>query len=214
MIKLTKLECPDTLSQNKEKWTKEYMSYIEKGQPPPESVATRYNHSDIKSTVKKETYGKCAYCESYVQHVYPGDIEHIKPKSKYPKLIFEWENLTYVCWQCNHSKLDQYDEDCPPINPYIEDPGDFLIAVRAYIHHRRGNERGRYTKELLKLNRPPLLEDRRRKISKLKIILDRYAGETDETTKKALLSEIKFEIADDKEYSFCKRSVFDQMANP
>jgi len=190
------------------------MSYIEKGQRPPESVATRYNHSDIKSTLKKETYGKCAYCESYVQHVYPGDIEHIKPKSKYPKLIFEWENLTYVCWQCNHNKLDQYDEDCPPINPYMEDPGDFLIALGAFIYHRPANVRGRLTGILLELNRPSLVEARGKRIDALRTLLDRYAVQKNETIKKALLTEIRVEIADDKEYSFCLKSIFGLMANP
>ena len=214
MIKLTKLECPDILSQNKARWTNELMSYIDRGEKPPSHIVNRYNRPEVKSVIKKETYRKCIYCESYIEHVHAGDIEHIKPKAKYPRLTFEWENLTYVCRECNRRKSDEHDEDCPPINPYMEDPGDFLIALRAYICHRPGSERGELTKTLLELNRPPLLEARGRKIYALRMLLDKYAIATNAIIKEALLSQIKAEIADDKEYSFCLRSVFDQMASP
>ena len=213
MIKLTKLECPDILRENKDQWTAELMCYFDKGKKPPESVRTRYNDPNIKSVIKKETHGKCAYCESYIGHMYPGDIEHIKPKSKskYPHLTFEWENLTYVCWQCNHNKLDTYDEKCPPINPYVDDPGNFLVALHAYIHHIPGSERGELTEIMLALNRPELLERRLEKITALRVLLDKYANTANEMIRKSLLSQMEIDIAEDKEYSFCLKSVFEQM---
>jgi len=214
MIKLTKLECLDILLRNKERWTAEYMSYIDREEKPPRSLATRYNRSEIKSALEKETYGKCAYCESHVKPVAFGDIEHIKPKSKYPYLTFEWENLTYVCQVCNVNKRDEYDEICPPINPYIEEPSNFFLALDAYIHHRPGNERGKRTERLLQLNRPSLLEGRRRSIKELKRLLKWYTRETRETERKLLLTEIETRIAKDKEYSFCLKSVFAREANP
>lgn len=211
MIKLTKLECPDILRKNKDQWTAKLMSYIDEGGKPPESVKTRYNDPNIKSVIKKETHGKCAYCESYIGHVYPGDVEHIKPKSKYPRLTFEWKNLTYVCWQCNNNKHDKYDETCPPINPYIDDPGSFLVALYVYIYHIPGSERGELTEIMLDLNRPELLEKRRKKIDDLRVMLDNYANHANEDIKRYLLSQIEIQIAEDKEYSFCLKSVFEQM---
>ncbi len=66
----------------------------------------------------------------------------------------------------------------------------------------------------MELNRPPLLEARDRRIDSLGMLLDRYATAANATIKEALLSQVKAKIADDKEYSFCLRSFFDQMANP
>jgi hypothetical protein len=214
MIKLTKLECPDVLSQNKESWTTELMSYIDRGERPPSHIVNRYNKPEIKAAIKKETHKKCVYCESYIEHVHPGDIEYIKPKSKYPHLTFEWENLTYVCRECNRRKRDEYDESCPLINPYTEDPSNFLLALHAYVYHRPGSKRGHLTEVLLELNRPPLLEARSRRIDALRILLDRYVSETTKTIKEALLTEIRTEIAEDKEYSFCLKSIFEQMTTP
>lgn len=211
MIKLTKLECPDILSQNKGIWTTELMSYIDRGEKPPPHIVNRYNKPEIKIVIKKETHSKCVYCESCIEHVHPGDIEHIRPKSKYPHLTFEWENLTYVCRECNRHKRDEYDENCPPINPYIENPGDFLLALHAYIYHRPGNKRGHLTEVLLELNRPPLLEARSRRIEHLRPLLDSYASQTNQTIREALLAQIRTEIAGDREYSFCLKSFSEQM---
>jgi len=212
MIKLTKLKCPDVLSKNKERWTAELMSYVDKYEKPPPNVASRYNNPEIKSVLKKETHGKCAYCESHFEHVAFGDIEHIKPKAKYPQLTFEWQNLTCACQQCNNNKRDEYDENCPPIDPYVDDPGAFLKAVGPFIRPQNGNKKGEQTETLLKLNRKPLWENRKRRIRYLKACLfDKYFNETDEDKRKALLSEIREEIAETKEYSFCLKSFFEQM---
>ena len=40
-------------------------------------------------------------------------IEHLKPKSKYPELAFQWENLHLACQRCNVEKGDRFDEDNP-----------------------------------------------------------------------------------------------------
>ena len=214
MIKLTKTECPDVLRQNKNRWTTELMSYLNEEGDFPESVKTRYNNPHIKSAVKSETHDKCAYCECHPEPAYPGDIEHIKPKSKYPHLTFEWENLTYVCFWCNNNKRDKYDENCPPVNPYDDDPGDFFFASRAYIRPKRGNERARRTDDYLKLNRPELLTDRRRRLNYLEShLFDRYTAEIDGKKRKALLSQIKIEIAEDKKYSFCMKAAFKEAAS-
>ncbi len=213
MIELTKLGCPEILRQNKDRWTDELMSYINDGEKPSRSVATRYNNPEIKSVIKEETHGKCAYCESRIDHVHAGDIEHIKPKSKskYPELTFDWENLTYVCRECNRRKSDEYDESCPPINPYQEDPSDFLVAGGPFIWHKPGSEKGRLTEKLLGINRSPLWERRREKIEGLRIMLADHANETNKTIKKSLLSEIEIYIAEDREYSFCLKSAYEQL---
>ena len=46
-------------------------------------------------------YGKCVYCESKITIVTYGAIEHFFPKSVYPELTFDWENLMLSCDRCN-----------------------------------------------------------------------------------------------------------------
>ena len=75
---------PQILVDREDEWTYELLGYIESGENVPDSILRRYAHGEIKAAVKGETYEKCAYCESKIAHVAPGDIEHIKPKSKYP----------------------------------------------------------------------------------------------------------------------------------
>lgn len=87
---------------------------------PSETIAHRYNNKAIKDTLEKETFGKCAYCESKIRHVEFGDIEHILPKCKdaRPDLYVEWSNLTLACEVCNRvNKRDYYNPNIPLVNP-------------------------------------------------------------------------------------------------
>lgn len=64
-------------------------------------------------------HGKCAYCESKVLAVAPGDVEHYRPKKKveddskhegYYWLAYETSNLVPACENCNRTagKLNQF----------------------------------------------------------------------------------------------------------
>src|SRR5688572_25480092 len=124
MIRLTKLEKPEILVENEEPWTTEYLEYVAGGRTPPEP--SRYRHGQIKAAIQLETSEKCAYCESKVLHTYFGDVEHILPKSRLPELVVKWENLTFVCAQCNNRKRDYYDPEHPLIDPYVDNPEEHL----------------------------------------------------------------------------------------
>ena len=59
---------------------------------------------------------KCAYCESHVQHVYSGEVDHYRPKSAvkedpshggYGWLAYEMENFLPSCKPCNAGKGKQ-----------------------------------------------------------------------------------------------------------
>jgi hypothetical protein len=54
-----------------------------------------------KPQLKRETGGKCAYCESPTDTVAHGDVEHYRPKSKYWWLAYCYENYLYACQICN-----------------------------------------------------------------------------------------------------------------
>jgi len=74
-----------------------------------------YSHKDTKKALKDIFKSKCAYCESFIMHIEPGDIEHFRPKAEihtktgqilipgYYWLGAHWTNLLLSCIKCNRS---------------------------------------------------------------------------------------------------------------
>ncbi len=74
-----------------------------------------YSHTETKEVLQEIFKSKCAYCESFVAHVAPEDIEHFRPKAaittqKGDKLVpgyywlgADWNNLLLSCIKCNRS---------------------------------------------------------------------------------------------------------------
>ena len=63
MIKLTKTAKPSILVTKAASWTATYLADTSN-----ENARDRYRHKDIKDALEKETYKKCAYCESKIAH--------------------------------------------------------------------------------------------------------------------------------------------------
>lgn len=202
MIKLHKLPEPDLLKANKAEWTARYNEHISKGQPVPVSLKNKCAKPEIKQRILEETHEKCAYCESKVTHVYPGDVEHIAPRLKRPELAFEWSNLTFSCLECDRRKSSYYDPDMPLINPYNDEPADHFVFAGPMIFHKPGSERGRLTRTLLGLNRPALIERRKERLENVMYFMDLYASYNEGQVKEVLLTELRSEANEDKEYSY------------
>ena len=73
-----------------------------------------YGAKSVKNALTKAQHGKCCFCESKVQHVAYGDVEHFRPKKGYRQvdtdalgrpgyywLAYDWENLLFSCQLCN-----------------------------------------------------------------------------------------------------------------
>lgn len=206
MIKLDKLDKPDLLKNHEEEWKESYMTLLSSGELIPMSLKRRYGEKDIKDIIRLETHNKCAYCESIVSHVCPGDIEHILPKKYRPDLVFEWSNLTLACEECNRTrKSDYYNPMEPLINPYIDDPSNHLIAAGPYIFHKAGDKKGELTEKILGINRVELIERRVDRLYQLRNLLDKWANETNISLKKILELELIKEATPDKEFTFIVR---------
>ena len=67
-------------------------------------VRNRYRHNQIQSALRKMFRGKCAYCESKIAHLSDPHIDHYRPKSSFPKLTFDWNNLILACGICNSAR--------------------------------------------------------------------------------------------------------------
>lgn len=73
-----------------------------------------YAHPEVKTELLSMQHGKCAFCESKIDHISYGDVEHFRPKAAvkqnaadpvtrpgYYWLAYEWENLLLSCQLCN-----------------------------------------------------------------------------------------------------------------
>lgn len=212
MIELNKTQEPDILANNKDEWTRRLLNFIESEDDDiPNNLVTKYNHPEVKESLKQECRRKCMYCESKVDHITYEHIEHVKPKAqdKYPDLTFEYENLGLACPICNNNKGAKYDEDTPFINPYEDNPEDYFYAYGAMIWENDGDTRAKVTKIELDLNRPELLEARRDRLEKIRGLIEEYKKADSDGLRNALLKEIKKETAADKPYSFCTSALFD-----
>lgn len=204
MIKLFKLPKPQILVKYAGKWAEEYCNCFSNGIEPSSIIANRYNNTEIKSTLEKETNGKCAYCESKIKHISYGDIEHILPKNSRarPDLYVEWTNLTLACEQCNRSgKGAYYDPNNTLINPYLDDPDTHFQALGPMIHHQIGDERAYITQHKLKLNRSELITRRSERINSVEQLLFSWQMATEGRIKDIIADQLRQESMADKEFS-------------
>ena len=139
MIHVDRTPKPNILAKNESTWLLNYKSKLISYNNYPtkatksemEKAANKYRHPEVKKEIKKMFSEKCAYCESHISHVDYGDIEHFRPKSRFPDYCFEWNNLLLACGICNDVKykgvkFPEANEDGPFVNPVDEDPNDFF----------------------------------------------------------------------------------------
>ncbi|WP_223758826.1 hypothetical protein [Myxococcus sp. RHSTA-1-4] len=60
----------------------------------------------VKATLSMMNSGarRCAYCEDSAAD----EVEHIRPKTLYPELVFAWTNYLYACGPCNGPKNNHF----------------------------------------------------------------------------------------------------------
>jgi hypothetical protein len=105
----------------------------------------------------------CCYCEEKTSRE-RGEVEHLRPKKRFPALAYDWGNLHWACPDCNGAKLEKYDEANPILDPAAAEP--VVDHIEAHINHetmrlwlleRGGSLRGRTTISHAALNREELL---------------------------------------------------------
>lgn len=155
----------------------------------PEADAATYRHPEVLAALHRMFKGRCVYCES----VLPGrlDVEHFRPESLYPMLAYKWTNLLFACAFCNQDgkgaqfpllstgqqpvydasdpgKLDDTD-GAMLINPCDEDPALFFEFTDAVLICK--NARAVKMREVCKLDRFDLKEERRRHLKRVRSAL-------------------------------------------
>jgi hypothetical protein len=134
---------------------------------PAPSVAG--GNRGLRPYVRADFCRRCAYClldELTASGEENFEMDHFRPKSRFPELHDDFYNLYYACHPCNHIKHDYW----PP--PDLEARGIGLVDLCAedFATHFRPiddgrwdgiTESGRYTIEILRLNREHLVKVRR-----------------------------------------------------
>jgi len=202
MIRLYKLPKPPVLAANEDQWTNDYLGH---SPPIPDSVRFRYRRPEINATIRAETHDKCAYCESRMRHVDSGEVDHLLPVSTRPQLIYQWENLTFVCHQCNSAKRNYDDPDHPLIHPYDDNPEDHILFVGPMAVNEPTSLLGQRSIRRLKLNRPALLEERKEQLQRLQDLINTWAALPDNSDKQLCHQEIVTFAESDSEYAAAAR---------
>ncbi|HRI66865.1 MAG TPA: N-6 DNA methylase [Polyangium sp.] len=118
----------------------------------------------IRSALAEEFGHRCAYCGSKFGATGPLELDRFYPRRTYPEKAFDWENLLPACSICNASKGTQFpvaDDKTPLLfHPRVDDPKTHF-AEQAEGTLRGLTPKGTTTIELLRLNRPLLVESRR-----------------------------------------------------
>jgi 5-methylcytosine-specific restriction endonuclease McrA len=64
---------------------------------------------ELRYTALRMSEGRCQICGATAQDGVRIHVDHIKPRSKYPELELDLDNLQVACEDCNYGKMN-YDE--------------------------------------------------------------------------------------------------------
>ena len=84
--------------------------------------------------LKQQTQDHCSFCDFFpVSPPSLDTIEHFRPKSRFPKEAYHWNNLYFCCMHCQQ-KLEEFDEDLlrPDADDYDFDKyfrWDFILGT-------------------------------------------------------------------------------------
>ena len=137
----------------------------------PTKVHKVGTYRDWKTEIAEESSNKCIYCaihEASMGGIRNFHIEHYRPKSKFPKLINDYNNLFYSCPICNTLKSNDWPNEPNPENDVIAYPNPSEVDYNDIfnVDEVKGVVSGKnisalYIQEKIFLNRPQLIIERR-----------------------------------------------------
>ena len=64
--------------------------------------------SRIRRALVQDFGTVCAYCEQLCESPLEWEVDHFRPRNRFPDLWLEWLNLVYACRRCNKTKADRW----------------------------------------------------------------------------------------------------------
>jgi uncharacterized protein (TIGR02646 family) len=92
---------PARLKEIRKRLTPKWVRYYQerKGKKPSD---TRWR--DFQPALSAAFFSLCAYCEG----VCKGEVDHFRPKSRFPELVYQWSNWVLACHTCNEAKQEKW----------------------------------------------------------------------------------------------------------
>ncbi len=121
MEKIERLPGPGWLKKKSQKWRQE--CNVGNANPKSKDFGGK-EKKEVVNTLSDMTKKHCSFCDGFpMGEMLQNTIEHFRPKSKFPELAFEWENLFLACGKCQSAKHDKFDEKLlkPDEKPYSFD---------------------------------------------------------------------------------------------
>lgn len=176
MVKVERVPEPQSLLRNGADWTRALVEQIGLSgdfSSVPSRYKDLYNQDDVKDSLETMYGEKCCYCEGHIGVCSYEHIEHRMPKSKFPNVAFTWGNLHWSCQICNVKKGDKWSEGAPILDPAVDDPDEHLEydLESCKILPKNNSVRAQTTIDHTNLNRPKLVEARKRLKRRVTILL-------------------------------------------
>ena len=112
---------PPGLKQLKRRLTPKWVRYYREGKgKKPADVRWRDFHASLRDVF----FRLCAYCEQFCK----GEVDHFRPKSRFPQRVYQWSNWVHACHACNNGRGEKW----PPCG-YV-DPCARLARSRPEAH--------------------------------------------------------------------------------
>jgi len=134
-----------------------------------DKLVRNYRHKDIKEVLFNCSHEKCSYCEIIPSSSYM-EVDHFEPKSLYPELVLDWDNLLPACRKCNNYKLNHDTRTFQIIDPTKINPEPYFDYSFLSINPSNTSpdwDLSKRTIDVCNLNRYELSKERRELLSHL-----------------------------------------------
>ena len=141
-------EEPDGLGTVRKKLTPKWVGYYRhgKGKKPGDS-----RWREFQPDLSRVFFDQCGYCEELCK----GEVDHFRPKSRDPELVYVWSNWVLACHTCNGTKRQKW-----PSGGYV-DPCAKTRAAQPEAYFEFDTKTGHI------LPKPGLSSRRRKKASQM-----------------------------------------------
>lgn len=177
MIPVQRPDKPDGFDERAQPFVNEVLRAIEDEENVTSELTGKHSkvQKDAKIQLLEVAHGKCMYCETKVSDG-PAELEHILPKSRYPRLAYEWSNWGVACKWCNTRKSSHiFNEETPVLNPYEDDIEENLSF--SPMGPVGKTELGVWVvDQILNNNRAPMLSERNDHVNSCSELLDVAEG--------------------------------------
>lgn len=106
-------KAPDWLIKNWKKWGERFKQKLDNSKKKNEFIWYSYKKEKVNKLLypilRDLTQNHCSFCDGFPLQQTGETIEHFKPKSKFPLLSYQWNNLYISCHNCQQ-KLDEFND--------------------------------------------------------------------------------------------------------